>query len=110
MVAERLGERTPKPTHQLVQLGGSLSALEGPNEVGPHDLKRYDSVSTAGTALGIRLVNVVRLVRAEPLPDGRRSLVDQYLGDLRHFTPPNILNHDRTRRDVVVTASRLHLL
>jgi hypothetical protein len=90
MVAERLAERTPETTHQLVELGRCLSALKGPNKVGPHDFKRDDGVGTAGTALGIGLVNVIRLVWAEPVPDRRRSLVDQHLGYFRHITPPDV--------------------
>jgi hypothetical protein len=90
MVTKWLAERTPETTHQLVQLGRSLSALKGPNKVGPHDLKRCDSVGTAGTALSIGLVNVIRLVWTEPLPDRPRSLVDQHLGYIRHNTPPDV--------------------
>jgi hypothetical protein len=90
MVTEWLAERTPETTHRLVELGRSLSTFKGPNKVGPHDLERYDSVSTAGTALSIGLVNVVRLVWAEPLPDRRRRLVDQHLGYIRHITPPEV--------------------
>jgi hypothetical protein len=90
MVTERLAERTPEATHQLVELGRSLRARKGPNEVRPHDLKRHDSVSTAGSALSFGLVNVVRLVRAEPLPDRGSSLIDQHLGYFRHITPPDV--------------------
>jgi hypothetical protein len=84
MVTERLAERTPDATHELVELGRRLSALNGSDEVRPRDLERYDSVSTAGPALRIGLVNVIRLVWAESLPDRRSSLVDQHLGYIRH--------------------------
>jgi hypothetical protein len=86
MITERLAERTPDTTHQLVELGSRLSALKGPNKVGPRDLKRYDSVSTAGSALSIGLVNLIRLVCAGPLPDRRSSLIDQHLWYFRHRT------------------------
>jgi hypothetical protein len=86
MVTERLAERTPDTTHQLVELGRRLSALKGPNEVRPHDLKRDDGVSTAGTALRIGLVTVIRLVWAGPLPDRRSHLIDQHLGYIRHHS------------------------
>jgi hypothetical protein len=86
MVTERLAERTPDTTHQLVDLGRRLSALKGPNEVGPHDLERDESVSTAGTTLSIGLVNVIRLGCAGPLPDRCSSLVDQHLWYVRHHS------------------------
>jgi hypothetical protein len=95
MVTERLAERTPETTYQLVELGRSLSTFKGPNKVGPHDLERCDSVGTAGTALCIGLVNVVRLVWAEPLPDRCRRLIDQHLGYIRHITPPDVCESRR---------------
>jgi len=79
MVAERLTERPPDTTDQLVEIGRRLSALDGPNEVGPHNLKRCDSISTAGTTLSVRLIYAIRLVWAGPLPDCCSSLVDQHL-------------------------------
>jgi hypothetical protein len=105
MVTERLAERTPETTYQLVELGRSLSTFKGPNKVGPHDLKRDDSVSTAGTALSIGLVNVVRLVWAEPLPDRCRRLIDQYLGYIRHITPPDVCESRQSQTRQTDTAS-----
>jgi hypothetical protein len=92
MVAERLAERPPDTTHQLVEFGRRLSALEGADEVGPHDLKRYNSISTAGPTLSVRLIHVIRLVWTGPLPDRRSNLIDQRLR--RHWqgnAPPRIL-------------------
>lgn len=79
MIADRLTERPPDTTDQLVDLGRSPSALDGPNEVVPHNLKRYDSISTAGTTLSVRLIDPIRLVWAGPLPDCSSSLIDQHL-------------------------------
>jgi len=101
MVTERFAERTPGTTHDLVDLGRRLSTLKGPDKVGPHDLKRYDSISAARTALSIGLVNVIRLVCAGPLPDRRSSLIDQHIGYVRHRIHRKVVNQDTVRRDVL---------
>jgi hypothetical protein len=102
MVTERLAERTPD-AHELVELGRRLSALNGSDEVRPRDLERYDCVSTAGPALRVGLVNVIRLVWAESLPYRRSSLIDQHLGYIRHDS-----HHLHARSPLMTAQPRRH--
>ena len=90
MVAERLTERPPDTADQFVERGRRLSVLDGLNEVGPHNPKRYDSTSTAGTALSVRLIDEMRLVWAGPLPDRRSRLIDQHLRRHVHRTSSHL--------------------